>query len=226
MSQKQTHEVEVKVLLIHKDKAKELLDELKKRDSKIKLISKKNQLNHYFRVGDFGKLRKALSPYLNKSQKEELNSLLGKEGNYSIRTRDQDGTVIFVVKLGSKDSDHDIDRLEFEAIIKNTTIDNLDKMLLGADFKYLSKWSVSREEYKYKGMTVEICFSPGYGHFAEFEKVVRGRKEASKVKEEILNEIRELGLREISPKRISRMFEYYNKHWRKYYQTENVFIIK
>lgn len=225
MALKETHEVEVKILLIHKDKAKSLLADLRKSDPGIKLLSRKNQLNHYFKIGDFDKLKKALKMHLKENKRKELDSILERKGNFSIRTRDQDGSVFFIIKLGAKDSDHDIDRLEFEARISDLTIDELDQMLLDANFVYLSKWSVSRKKYRYKGMTVELCFSPGYGYFAEFEKVVQGKERASEVKEEILKEIKRLGLKEVSSQRISRMFEYYNKNWRKYYKTDKVFII-
>lgn len=225
-----TFEVEVKVLLGKKYNADQLVLALRGRDPGCALMKTSSQLNHYFNeAGDFVKLQELLQPLVSKEQRKTLSQVLLVGKKHSLRTRDADGIVILVVKADKQaaaDSMHGTMRYEWEAVIQEMTIDQLDELIRSCGFEFLSKWSRERQEYRYKEMNVCIDKNAGYGYLAEFEKVVQGEEHTDAAKAVITEELVDLGLAEVSPQRLGRMFAYYNAHWPEYYRTEKTFIVE
>lgn len=218
------YEIEIKSLLGAKEKADELRKKIDEKGGS--LVSKNNQLNHYFTVNDVSKFKEKLIPHISKEKKELFERILSEGNNFSIRTRDTDGEVKLVVKasIGSDSSSNGISRMEFEDKM-SITLDELDKLLLDSGLEYQAKWSREREEYKLNDLNICLDKNAGYGYLAEFEKVVPEKFLADSVKNQLLETMSTFGLSELPQDRLERMFSYYNSNWRDYYGTDKVFNI-
>ena len=223
----QTYEVEVKSLLGSTERANEIRQVIKKVDPSCKMQSKNKQLNHYFDGGSLDNLAHAVGPHLGKEAKRKLDDLAKRARNFSVRTRDKDGDVYFVVKASVDDttSENGIARIEFEEKI-SMTLEKLDELVLQSGFKYQAKWSREREEYVCHGTNVTLDRNAGYGWLAEFERVVKDEKKLDEARSAIRSLMQTLGVKELPQDRLERMFAYYNEHWPEYYGTEKVFVVE
>lgn len=223
----QSYEVEVKSLLGSAEKAETLRTALKKIDPACELQSKNKQRNHYFEAGTLEKLAEVVSPHLSALADVKLNEMLGQAKEFSVRTRDKDGTVYLVVKasVGQDTSANGVARIEFEEKI-SMSLDELDKLVLSAGFKYQAKWSREREEYLCKGVVVTLDKNAGYGWLAEFERVVDDPSKVEPARAEIKALMQELGVEELPQARLERMFSFYNSHWQEYYGTDKIFTVE
>ncbi len=219
-------EVEIKCLLGEKAKADALLAKIKV-DPTFALHGKNKQLNHYFDGGDPRKILKNLLSRLSKDQITQFQYVIDHGKNYSVRTRQADDKIIFVLKGAADEttSANGTARHEFEALLSDFSLDELDKIILDSGYRYQAKWSREREEYNYKNMIITIDKNAGYGYLAEVERVVGDESELERVKSEIREELVGLGLEELPQDRLARMFDYYNSHWQDYYGTDKTFVI-
>ena len=192
-----------------------------------KLISKSRQLNHYFTGGDIKNLYKVFLPFVQKEQQANFKHIVDEGTNPSVRTRQTDSKVIFVIKasIGSHTSSNGVERIEFESEIP-MTLGELDKKILEVGFSYQAKWSREREEYDTGDIHVCIDKNAGYGFVAEFEKVIQDKSLTDTTSEEIRRFMKELGMEELSQDRLERMFDYYNKNWPDYYGTDKIFVVE
>ncbi len=223
----QTYEVEVKSLLGGPERADEVRRAMKKLDPACTMTSKNKQLNHYFEQGSLPKLADALAPHLSGGAMERLKDLIGRAKSFSVRTRDKDGTVLVVVKasVGDDSSSNGVARMEFEEKVP-LTLDELDKLILSAKFKYQAKWSREREEYLCKGVNVTLDKNAGYGWLAEFERVVDSEAAVASARTEVETLMKNLGVFELPQDRLERMFAYYNTNWPEYYGTDKIFVVE
>ncbi len=221
----QSYEVEIKSLLGSKENADALKKRLFELDPHTTLVSTNKQLNHYFVGGDLKKVFENVGPLLKPEERTRLESLLQNIKDFSLRTRNKDGEVIFVLKISMNDetSANGVKRLEFEATIPDLSLEELDKKILDAGFSYEAKWSREREEYKYKDTTVTIDKNAGYGYLSEFELMESDENKIHEAKDRLLALMKELGVEELDQARLARMFDYYNTHWAEYYGTDKVF---
>lgn len=223
----QTYEVEVKSLLGSPERAEELRRAMKEVDPACVMHSKNKQLNHYFESGSLPSLVKAAAPYLSETANEKLHDFAKRAKTFSVRTRDKDGTVLLVVKASADDttSENGIARMEFEEKVP-FTLEELDKLIISAGFKYQAKWSREREEYVCRGVNVTLDKNAGYGWLAEFERVIDDESELGAIQQEIRALMKELGVEELPQDRLERMFAFYNTHWPEYYGTEKIFVVE
>lgn len=219
-------EIEIKSLLGEKSKADKLIGDLAGKGFDLVNVKKSSQLNHYFIYKDLTKFKEEFSKIV--SNKEAFNNILEKGKDFSIRTRESNGTkVILVIKasLGEDSSFNGVSRLEFEEVLP-MTLTELDQKLLDCGLEYQAKWSRQREEYKKDNMAVCIDKNAGYGYLAEFEVVTEAEKEIEQVKADLLKFMGEMGVEELKQDRLERMFDFYNKNWPDYYGTDNIFNIE
>ena len=221
------YEIEIKSLLGAPEHSKALLDKLSAKFPDMQLRGKEKQLNHYFVGGEIHKVPEAVGTHLNDEQKTDLESIAREGKKHSLRTRQANDRVIVVVKASVDDttSANGIARREFEADLP-VSLDELDNLLLEAGYDYQSKWSRDREEYQCGDTTVCVDFTPGYGHVAEFERVVSDDQEAEAIQADLRNLMNELGVEELAQDRLERMFAHYNTVWPDYYGTDKVFTIE
>lgn len=222
-----SYEVEIKSLLGSSERADEVRSAMKSLDPDCQLESKNKQLNHYFKNGALSKLLEVAGPELSATAHQKLADMAKNAKEFSVRTRDKDGTVFLVVKaaMDSTTSANGIARMEFEEEVP-LTLDALDSLVLSAGFEYEAKWSREREEYKCKGVNVTLDKNAGYGWLAEFELVVDDESKLAEAQTQVRALMAELGVQELPQDRLGRMFAFYNNHWPEYYGTEKIFTIE
>ena len=222
-----SYEVEVKSLLGSADRAEEVRQALKSADPSCKLLSTNKQLNHYFVGTNLKELAKAAAKHLPPDAANNLNGIVSKAKDASVRTREKDGEVLLVLKVSVDDtsSENGIARLEFEEQV-NMSLDELDKLVQDAGYAYQAKWSREREEYKCLGTNVTLDKNAGYGWLAEFERIVTDESEIAIARTEITTLMAKLGVAELPQDRLGRMFAFYNEHWPEYYGTEKIFVVE
>ena len=222
------YEVEVKSLLGKKEEAERLKASLRK-DKDLKLVGQGKQLNHYFNSPkNLNGLYDAVSPHIPKEKIPAFKEIIKKGEKASVRTREADGKVLFIIKASINDhsSQNGVSRIEFEAETKDLSLAKLDQTLLDAGLTYQAKWSREREEYQTGNMHVCIDKNAGYGYLAEFEIMVDEESKVKDAKDDIFSFMKEVGFSELPQDRLERMFAHYNKHWNEYYGTDNVFNIE
>ncbi|MDP2705814.1 MAG: CYTH domain-containing protein [bacterium] len=221
------YEIEIKSLLGSAEEAEKLRSKLRTKGD-LKELGRHSQLNHYFTAPNgLAALKEKILPLVPAEQKELLEKILAEGKNYSIRTRDADGKVLFVIKasIGDDTSANGVSRMEFEAPIQKT-IDELDQVLLAAGMEYQAKWSRDREEYQLGETNITIDRNAGYGYLAEFERVINDQAAAPAVKADLAALMGDLGVMELVQDRLERMFAFYNTHWQDYYGTDKIFNIE
>lgn len=222
----QNYEVEIKSLLGSEESAEVLRARMKQVDPATKLISRNKQLNHYFTGGDMQKLADAASKYISPDALATLKNIAERGKEFSVRTRDKDGTVLLVVKasVGDDTSANGVARMEFEEKV-SLSLHDLDELLMDAGFTYQAKWSREREEYMCKDIAVCLDRNAGYGWLAEFEKVVANESDVESARQEVRTLMDACGVLELQQDRLERMFAFYNAHWSEYYGTDKVFTV-
>ena len=219
-------EVEVKSLLGSEENAQTLRERMMVIDPTTHVTSRNKQLNHYFTGGDMQSLAVSLEPHFSVETLAKFIDILQKGSDFSVRTREKDGTVLLVVKasMGDDTSSNGVARMEFEEEI-NLSLDDLDNLLLAAGLRYQAKWSRDREEYLCQGINVCLDRNAGYGWLAEFEKVVGQESELDSARQAVRALMEQCGVQELQQDRLERMFAFYNAHWGEYYGTDKVFTV-
>ena len=220
-------EIEVKSLLGEEGNALTLKEKMMALDPSCALVSTNTQLNHYFEGGDMQELYNAVAYLFGEVEQAKLKTTIDRGKEFSIRSRQRDEEILFVVKASIDEgtSANTIKRMEFEEPVA-ITLQELDTLLLNAGFSYQAKWSREREEYAYKGASVCLDKNAGYGYVAEFEKIVHNEEETDDVRAQLDILMSELEVTELDQDRLARMFSFYNANWSDYYGTEKVFIIE
>jgi adenylate cyclase class IV len=228
-------EIEIKVLLEDSMSASKLLEKLRQMDPHTALLEKSSQLNHYFLVtnnDNFNSLYLKIAPFLRESEKDYFKEITNCGVKHSVRTRQLNDKVLFVMKAGmtaTGQGANGTNRLELEVALP-MTLNDLDSLILQSGFRQQSKWSRDREEYVYKDLHVCIDRNAGYGFIAEFEKVLPQEDAlllgVDNVRQSILDAVHELGFTELDASRLERMFAFYNDHWLEYYGTDKTFLIE
>jgi len=217
------YEIEIKSLLGEKENADIFREKLLSEGAV--LVNKNSQLNHYFE-GDTSKFFENVKDVVT-GEVDDLEKILTIGKKHSIRTRQKDNDIILVVKASIDDgtSQNTVSRMEFESIIP-ISLNELDSYLLNAGLNYQAKWSREREEYSYDDLVITLDRNAGYGWLSEFEKVIVDEKDVEETKKQIVKTMDFFGLEELPQERLERMFEYYNKNWSDYYETDKVFILE
>lgn len=223
----QQYEIEIKSLLGDEENATNLVKKMIDIDPSTKLFGESTQLNHYFIGGESEKIFTALSHHITEEKLDAFKKILHEGKNISVRTRQANSTVIFVVKASIDDttSSNGTARIEFETEMPAFSLGDLDRLLLDAGCTYQAKWSRDRREYSFQGITVCIDKNAGYGYVVELEKVVTDGTSAEQVKHDLRTLMETLNIQELSQDRLERMFAYYNEHWSEYYGTDKTFTI-
>ena len=221
------YEVEIKSLLGSKERADALRARMQEVDPQMKLVSQSKQLNHYFIKGDIQVLAQVVRRHLTRKAQKKLDNIADTAKEFSVRTRDKDGTVYLVAKASVDDttSENGIARMEFEEPVA-LTLAALDNLVLSAGFSHQAKWSREREEYECKGANVCLDKNAGYGWLAEFEKIVQAVEELERAQEDLRALMVECRVEELPQDRLERMFTFYNSHWPAYYGTEKIFTVE
>ena len=219
------YEIEIKSLLGGREGADRLLAEMKRVDPSFRKTGESRQLNHYFKGS--GNWESVASALADENERKEFLELARKAKDFSLRTRDADGTVLLVLKASIDDttSANGTARREFERPVA-MGIDALDRAIVDAGFAYQAKWSREREEFAFGGANVTIDRNAGYGYLAEFETIEDDPSRAETAKARLRDLMHQVGAEELAQDRLARMFAYYNEHWPDYYGTDKIFVIE
>lgn len=220
-------EIEIKSLLGSQEKADALLAKMQALDSELVETSSNAQLNHYFERGTLKAVQSATAHLFTPEQAAKLAVIVERASEFSLRTRQRDTEVLLVVKasVDSGSAANTVSRLEFEEPVALSLLE-LDQLLRDVGFTYQAKWSRTRREYAYKGITVCFDKNAGYGYLAEFEKVVPDGTSVEGTRSELESLMEELAVEELDQERLARMFAHYNQNWAEYYGTEVIFVIE
>lgn len=220
-------EIEIKSLLGSSENADALLAKMKTTDSNLTQTSENTQLNHYFEGGSLSTIQTATAHLFSPQQAAKLVVIVERATEFSLRTRQRDKEVLLVVKasVDAGTAANTVSRLEFEEPV-TLSLAELDQLLLDAGFTYQAKWSRSRREFDYQGITVCFDKNAGYGYLAEFEKVVPDGTSVEETRAEIESLMSQLGVEELDQNRLARMFTHYNQNWADYYGTNDIFVIE
>jgi adenylate cyclase class IV len=226
-----SYEIEIKCLLGGKEAADSLRAKLQERDANLKLLRTNKQLNHYFTGSGLHELLPVLGQRVAASEKKRFEEVVRAAKAYSLRTRWIEGEpgvrIVIKAAVDNTTSANGTARIEFDSIVPGIhSLDELDKLLLGAGFHYEAKWSREREEYQFLDAHVTIDKNAGYGYLAEFEIVATDASRAEETKKHLRAMMAGLGVEELDAARLERMFAYYNIHWPEYYGTEKIFIVQ
>lgn len=231
----QKYEIEIKSLLGSPENADNLKSKLKNKGFDIASAKKSSQLNHYFTYKDDSVLKtfkENAKKIIATDKQAEFEKILSEGKDFSIRTRETNGTkVILVIKasLDAGTSSNGVSRMEFEDTV-NMTLKELDQVLLESGLEYQAKWSRAREEYvgtdKNANITVCLDKNAGYGYLAEFETVTEDKSAVEQVKKDLVDFMKEVDCLELQQDRLARMFDFYNQNWADYYGTEKIFNIE
>jgi predicted adenylyl cyclase CyaB len=225
-------EVEIKSLLGDQETADKLKD-LLITDFKVTFESSEEQKTHYFVSQNYSsslsQLAQNLANYLDLKTIKELNLMSEFGSKLSIRSRFNGNDTLFIAKysLNSQDttSDNSVSRKELEVKV-NLNQDELDKLIQDAGFTCQAKWSRYRENYTDGNLTYSLDRNAGYGWILEIEKIIDDESLAGEVTSNLKSVLKSLGLEEINPGRLDRMFNYYNQNWQDYYGTDKIFVIE
>jgi len=115
------------------------------------------------------------------------------------------------LKLGKM---HDEQRKEIEIRMKSQDFDSLKEIfeIIGFDAKI--KWFRKRKEFSWKGLSICLDNTKGYGYILEIEKLCDSEEEANSAKEEIKQKFLELEVIESSKEEFAQKFQDYEKNWR------------
>lgn len=224
-----SYEVEIKVLLGTAEQKDIFMDKVRSSFPSLSHSYSESQLNHYFEWGNLRHLLGTFREYTSQEQAESLHRLSEEAKSFSVRTRGTPTQTIIVVKatVNDESSSNGTARIEWEVDLAPMTIDEMDALVIAAGFTYQAKWSRAREWYQLNDATV-LCLdkNAGYGYLAEFERVIDDATLVDSTRTELLQMIESLGYHELDQERLARMFDFYNKNWREYYGTENVFTVE
>jgi len=233
------YEIELKVLLWNTFPPNTFINALRKDFESVVELWEQTQRNHYFEIPHRSQIIPAFEERLPIDQENKFlisNFRNGKD--IVIRTREinEPNTktqVLLVMKstIDSWTSQNGTIRKELEIEVP-MTIEDLDSTLIAwAEIKPQAKWSRTRKTFEviskdWFKFTVCLDKNAWYGYLAEFEVVVQDSSKIQETKKNLLDCITHMWLQELPWDQLQRMFEFYNKNWETFYQTQNYFFIK
>lgn len=223
------YEVEIKVLIWTEKEKDAFMEKVRMSFPAMTHEYSESQLNHYFEGGSLDSLLSVFWPLVSLENLSKLKNIRDIAKSFSVRTRGTPTQTIIVVKatVNDESSANGTARIEWEVDLAPMTLDEMDVLVLSAGFAYQAKWSRARDSFELNVNTI-LCLdkNAGYGYIAEFERVIDDINIIESTRAELLQMIESLGYKELDQARLARMFDFYNKNWREYYGTENVFTLE
>lgn len=194
--------------------------------------------NHYFEIPHRAQIIPAFEERLPIDHEDKIRIANFRNGkDIVIRTREvtvSDTKKVLLVMKATTDegsSQNGTSRKELEIEVP-MTIEDLDTTLIAcAEIRPQAKWSRTRKTFEVvdkDGFYFTVCLdkNAGYWYLVEFEVVVTNESVIESTKKKLQDCIKHMWLSELPADQLHRMFEFYNKNWETFYQTENYFYIK
>lgn len=109
---------------------------------------------------------------------------------------------------------HDEAREEIEIRCAKEDFKKLEKLFLILGYKIEIKWFRERRGFKWKGTSVCLDYTRGYGYIIELEKMCR-EKEIEETRKYLKSKLAELEVQLTPKKEFEKEYDYYKKNWRK-----------
>lgn len=223
------YEIEIKVLLGTKEVKEAFMEKVHSSFPTISHSYSESQKNHYFEWGNLSHLLGTFREYISQEEADSLHKLSKEAKSFSVRTRGTPTQTIIVVKatVNDESSSNGTARIEWEVDLAPMSLEDMDAKVIKAGFDYQAKWSREREGYALSPDIV-LCLdkNAGYGYLAEFERVIDDSSLVESTRAELFSIIESLWYAELDQAKLARMFDFYNKNWREYYGTEEVFTLE
>ena len=232
------YEIELKVLLWNSFPPNTFIKALSKDFKSVVERGEETQRNHYFEIPHRSQIIPAFEERLPIDHEDKIKIAEFRNGNdIVIRTREINTNwtqhVLLVMKstVDWGTSQNWTTRKELEIVV-NLHIDLLDDILIAqAWLVRQAKWSRTRKTFDVVDadwfyFTVCLDKNAWYWYIAEFEVVVTNPSVIESTKKKLQDCIAHMWLQELPGDQLHRMFEFYNKNWEAFYQTENYFFIK
>lgn len=106
---------------------------------------------------------------------------------------------------------HDDHREEIEILVQKEQFEELQKLFSALNYKVLIKWFRNRKQYAWKGATICLDNTKGYGYILEIEKL--SEKVDDTIKEELAGLLQELEVKDTPKSVFAQKYEDYKKNW-------------
>ncbi len=106
-------------------------------------------------------------------------------------------------------------REELEIILPRKDFKKLQSLFSDLGYDTKVKWLRKRINYLWKGITVSLDYSKGYGYIIELEKMVTNPKNKKAALKMLNKAMKELGIKQTSKSTFDKKLRYYEKHWKK-----------
>ena len=110
---------------------------------------------------------------------------------------------------------HQNAREELEIKVPGRDFDKLKALFLALGYKIEIGWQRTRNNFQYKGFTLAVDFTKGYGYILEVEKMTAPKKKTETLKK-IYQIFEKLGVSRSLKEEFEKKFARYKKNWRRY----------
>lgn len=109
---------------------------------------------------------------------------------------------------------HDKNRKEIEIPFDKKYAPSAEAFLLALGFPAVIRWFRKREKWLWRGVTVTLNDTKGYGRLLELEKMSL-KKEQEKNYKELLARLHMLKIQPMKREAMDARFRYYQRHWKR-----------
>ncbi len=110
---------------------------------------------------------------------------------------------------------HEDNREEIEVEFNKEDFKELEKLLKSLGYEVEIKWYRKRHKFNWKGLTVCIDQTPGYGKIIEIEKMCEEEEDHEKIQKNLESALEELEIEKTSNKKFEEKYSQYKKNWEK-----------
>jgi predicted adenylyl cyclase CyaB len=108
---------------------------------------------------------------------------------------------------------HDEAREEIEIKFAREDFSKLESLFLALGFKVEIKWFRLRHTFEWKGISVMVDYTKGYGHILELEKLCSDKEKASSLAL-LKKRMKELHVKKTPKQEFDKKYNYYKENWK------------
>jgi predicted adenylyl cyclase CyaB len=132
-------------------------------------------------------------------------------GERDLRIQKSDKSAKIWLKKGKMHADS---REEIEVKLEKSEFENAENLFRALGYEVKIKWFRKRFTFLWKGISVMLDDTKGYGRIIEFEKMCK-ESDKGKTINALRAKMKSLEIEETSKEKFEKKFEYYKKNWKK-----------
>lgn len=132
-------------------------------------------------------------------------------GKHDLRIQKSDSYAKIWMKKGKM---HANAREEIEVKFSKNEFENAKNIFLALGYYIEIKWFRKRNTFIWKGISVMLDYTKGYGHVIELEKMCK-ESEREKIQKILRDKLNFLKIKETNKKDFDEKFKYYKNNWQK-----------